>query len=104
MKIRTKQERIENASNQWDIQYDSPNISKVHKKIGEELKKNKIMTAEKIEEIIGNDSWTKNQCLECGEDSEILIHLGEEIDYDSISFLICPNCLQKALKLAIENP
>lgn len=49
-----------------------------------------------IDNLIGNDSWTHNDCNVCGHDSEILVHLvrnfAEYID-------VCPSCLKKALSL-----
>lgn len=67
--------------------------------IGAILKTEKPTTEEHVERIIGNNTWTRNVCDECGNDSEITVQLGEEPDYDSATAKICQECLKKALSL-----
>ena len=47
--------------------------------------------------IIGNRSWTRNRCHECGEDVQVLVELGEEPSCESSTAQICINCLREAL-------
>lgn len=56
-------------------------------------------TPEQINSIIGNNSWTKNYCHECGKDSEILIHLGDAPREDTTWIHVCPDCLKAALAM-----
>jgi hypothetical protein len=58
-------------------------------------------TAAQVDEIIGNDAWTKHVCDECGKDREVLIRIGEEEDYEARWLLLCVECLQAAIDLAI---
>ena len=57
-------------------------------------------TPEKISAIIGNDSWTSNECDECDKDCEVLVRLGEEPDYDARWCDVCFDCLSKACDMA----
>ncbi len=57
------------------------------------------LTEEKAAEIIGNKSWTRNSCNECGEDVFAVVQLGEEPDYESATAKVCVNCLNTALAL-----
>lgn len=57
------------------------------------------LTKERANEIIGNTSWTQNNCDECGKDSDSVVQLGQEPDYDSSTANICFDCLRKAITL-----
>jgi|GEM_PF-1113798 len=57
------------------------------------------ITPEEVAAIIGNDSWTRNVCTECGRDVETTVHFGEEPDYDAVWADVCPSCLRKAMVL-----
>ena len=61
-------------------------------------------TPDQIDAIIGNPSWTSvGRCHECGKEGcEVLIQLGQEPNYESRTANICPECLQKALDLAVS--
>lgn len=64
----------------------------------------KTATDADIRAVIGNGSWTRNRCDECGEDVEVAVLLGQEPDHESATVSICPKCLRKALKLIKETP
>lgn len=51
-------------------------------------------TAEQVNEIIGNSSWTELRCSECRDDVEVLAVFGGD-DYDWQN--VCANCLRTAL-------
>tara|TARA_R100000365_G_C2747338_1_gene77159 strand:+ start:4411 stop:4752 length:342 start_codon:yes stop_codon:yes gene_type:complete len=60
------------------------------------------ITAEQVDGIIGNTSWTKNKCDECDQDCEVLARFGPEPDYDVRWFDVCLSCLTQALEAAKE--
>lgn len=98
MNIIKKTDLIENVYDKWIEQYrGSTDEDKLL--VAVILKTEKPTTEEHVERIIGNNSWTRNICNECGNDSEITVQLGEEPDYDSATAKICPECLKKALSL-----
>ena len=98
MDIIKKTDLIENVYDKWTEQYRG-SIDEDKLLVAVILKTEKPTTEEHIERIIGNNSWTRNICNECGNDSEITVQLGEEPDYDSATAKICPECLKKALSL-----
>lgn len=54
-------------------------------------------SAEEVDTIIGNDSWTKNCCDECGKDCDVLLRMGQEPDYDARWLDLCERCLREGL-------
>ena len=60
---------------------------------------NATFTAEQVDKIIGNSSWTRNECDECGKDYETLVHIGDEPDYEARWVVICRECLNGAIRL-----
>ena len=52
-----------------------------------------------VDKAIGNGSWTRLKCDECGHDKDAVVQLGQEPDYESSTALICPECLNKAHNL-----
>ena len=53
-----------------------------------------------IDQIIGNGSWTKLECDECGTIVDAIIQLGQEPDYESSTASVCFDCLKAAIKLS----
>ena len=101
MRIIRKADKILTVSKRWDEQYrDDNDLTKI--KIGNRLRNKKTITENEITEIIGNNSWTKNLCYECGNDCDSIILFGEESDYESSTFYVCHDCLKKAI--AFFNP
>lgn len=56
-------------------------------------------SSEDMDSILGNSSWTRMKCDECGRKVEAFVTLGEEPDYESSTASICKECLTKALSL-----
>lgn len=52
-----------------------------------------------VDSIIGNASWTRTKCDECGVINTDVVEIGEELGYDSSTAQICKGCLNKALEL-----
>ncbi|RLI71039.1 hypothetical protein DRO91_06105, partial [Candidatus Heimdallarchaeota archaeon] len=52
---------------------------------------------DKIDETIGNSSWTSVICNECNSGADFVIEVGEEADYDSATARLCKACIEKAL-------
>lgn len=55
------------------------------------------LTPERINAIIGNDSWTNNTCDVCGHNFDVLVRIGQEPDYDTRWSDVCRGCLEVAL-------
>lgn len=54
-------------------------------------------SAREVEDIIGNTSWTENNCDECGLDRVYLIRIGDRPDYDARWVDICEDCLLESV-------
>ena len=54
-------------------------------------------TPEAVNKIIGNESWTRCTCNECGRDVEAVVQLGEELDCESHTVWICLDCIRLAV-------
>ena len=59
--------------------------------------------SENIDKIIGNDSWTKIECDECGERKEILVTIGVDREWDCAAASVCEECVSKAVNLLIKS-
>lgn len=57
-------------------------------------------TADQIDALIGNSSWTHKYCGGCGGSFTEVIQVGAEPDYESGTALLCRNCLLEAAALA----
>ena len=57
-------------------------------------------TAEQVNQIIGNNSWTENKCDECDMDAPVLVRIGDAPDYDARWMDLCPNCIRRAAETA----
>ena len=53
------------------------------------------VTAKKIENIIGNSSWTDLTCSECGKYVKKVVQVGEEPDYESATVFLCVKCIKR---------
>lgn len=61
-------------------------------------------SAQEVNDIIGNTSWTEVHCDECGNESEILVRLGQGQDYEARWVDLCERCLREGLyELEQEN-
>jgi hypothetical protein len=56
-------------------------------------------TRQDVFKIIGNYSWTEQQCDECNRTKRVIVQLGDEPDYESTTLRLCMPCCKKALEL-----
>ena len=59
-------------------------------------------TAEQVDEIIGNKSWTRFECSLCRKPQEVMLSLADGDDYESNVLHLCAPCLRKGLRLFNE--
>lgn len=60
-------------------------------------------SAEDVNKIIGNDSWTKTHCNGCDAYTDWAIELGEPPDYESRTATLCRACFDKAVELVNQT-
>ena len=53
---------------------------------------------EAVDAVIGNKSWTRCKCHNCGKAVDATVIIGQALDYESSTADICQACLTEALK------
>lgn len=102
MEIITKKRLLKELPKTWRLYYDINIVwanGNSSFEIPKLLEKEVDLTEDRAAEIIGNRSWTRNECDECGQDCDIVVRLGQEPDYESSTAQICLACLQVAIQL-----
>ena len=106
MKIIRKSELIQSIAKRWHEAYcyrgrwDRKSQSEVYERL---LTLGEDATEEQVTGIIGDASWTRTVCSECGCDVDLVVHFGEEPDYDAVWADVCLGCLRKAEQLLVEG-
>ncbi len=54
-----------------------------------------------VNKIIGNDSWTYCKCDECEQESEFVVEVGQEPDYESSTARLCGECVRRAMAIVL---
>jgi hypothetical protein len=99
MEIVRRSEKIKSVAERWKRTYQRFNgeWTDVRGRPSKDYY-NKLLSAKtevEINEIIGNESWTRNQCDECLSDREFLVSFVVE----EYNFNICRDCLSKSIEL-----
>jgi hypothetical protein len=108
MYITTKRELIDTVAERWrNLRYSDGWIGPEPMKHHSERVHNELVklppdaTESQVTAILGNSSWTRNTCNECGKDSEVLIIIGEHNrNTGEHTAWVCVDCLKKAVVLA----
>jgi hypothetical protein len=111
MKIITERDLIRDVVKRWELQYPEEKVQQFKyphlnfNDICNSLKKLNLETcsAQDIENIIGNESWTRILCDGCGQNVTWVIQLGQDPDYESNTVHLCKECFKKAIGLINEN-
>ena len=100
MRLVSRQALAHEAPRRWAEQYSNTK-NKGHQKIRIELMSlaAEKITPEAINAVIGNQSWTRVTCDECGAEPECVVEIGQEPDYESSTAHVCLDCLQSAVAL-----
>ena len=98
---RTRQELIENVAERWERQYPSDRgfLGKDKEDIYIKLSNLNPLEKSAIDEIIGNDSWTRNGCEVCRKDVEEVVVL--EAYEETVR--VCGECLKSAIGMLEVN-
>ncbi len=118
MKLTTQRDLIRAVAARWRKQYepfthDTPlfSVRNGHrqaipkKEIAEMLDAidPETATPEDIAAIIGNESWTRLTCDECGKDTDAVLTVGQEPDYESHTASLCRSCVERAASISWMN-
>jgi hypothetical protein len=118
MKLTTQRDLIRAVAARWRQQYepfthDTPLFS-VRNGYRQAIPKKEIAamldaidaetaTPEDIAAIIGNESWTRLTCDECGKDTDAVLTVGQEPDYESHTASLCRSCVERASSIPWMN-
>ncbi len=103
MIIRTQRQLIQAVAKRWREQYQPFSDKDPMDKRGIADKLDALdgnaASAEDVNAIIGNQSWTRLACDECKEDTTLTVQVGDEPDYESHTAELCLECAEKAAAL-----
>jgi len=114
MKITTQRDLIREVAARWRQQYepfrDDRPIFSIRNGYRQPIKKKEIAemldaidaetaTPADIAAIIGNESWTRLTCHECGKDTDAVLTVGQEPDYESHTACLCAPCVKRAASI-----
>jgi len=96
---------IKSVPTRWKEQYPKWYEDTTRQRQTQALDKLDLNTCspEDIKAIIGNDSWTENECHECKRNVDTIIFIGDEPDYDAKYVQICADCLGMAHQLMTQK-
>lgn len=109
MELITQRGIIEGVLKRWEAQYGTGNDEKGYGINKDEIRLKlkalnlKTATAADVDAAIGNSSWTRLDCDECGAAVKEIVVAGQTPDYESSTAGLCINCVAEALEL-IANP
>lgn len=100
MRVITRLSNAMVAADHWERQYsrgtygtDKADILYKLRELGENP------NPDDVDRIIGNSSWTRTECNECGRVNVDVVEIGQKPDYESYTANICKSCLSKALEI-----
>lgn len=97
MHILTKSDLLSNVATRWAMRYEKcPEKHETSQKL---LDLGGKGTEDQVTEIIGNNSWTKITCDQCGADVDRVVYVGQPLDYGSSTAKLCSSCVRAALNL-----
>jgi hypothetical protein len=89
----TKRQLIKSVPIRWLAQYPNGKFLVLEKIAALDLDK---CDAKAIDDIIGNDTWTKLDCDSCGKDSPIVTEMPDMYELHYGPKYYCGNCLRSA--------
>lgn len=98
MRLITRQSLANEAAVRWGNQYPIERWPDKQHILIDLLALGPSPNPDDVDQVIGNTSWTRVECHECGADADV-IELSQEPDYESYTACICKECLSKALSL-----
>lgn len=96
--IRTERELILRVTELWEVSYSRRQTRTLESvEILEKLKKLdlNIVSAQVIDDIIGNDSWTRIKCSECLQRVQFVLQFSSHVE----RYAVCAACFHKAFEL-----
>lgn len=99
MKVITPESLAKDVAKHWNIRYSNGRYGKDKVEIGIMLSALNDPTPSEINSIIGNSSWTRTTCHECGAENIPVLEIGQCMDEDSYTCHVCISCLKSAVNM-----
>ena len=105
MKLVTKRTLIEGLVTAWERQFGRDPEKPRCKTILTALRSLDLgrATEFQVARIIGNGSWTRLRCIECGQDCAEAFHFGDSTEALDPPVYVCRDCLQTAVSEYLET-
>lgn len=98
-RVTTKRDLIRQVADRWEERYGKGDYGQDKLRILAELRSldKEHCTESDVARVIGNTTWTRNECHACGQCVDVTVTVGEEPDYESCTATLCPGCLGDAV-------
>ncbi len=96
----TRQTLADKVAERWAAQYEGGAYGQDKIDILEQLRSlGESPSPDDVDMVIGNKSWTRTECHECGTENIDVVEIGQEPDYESYTANICKPCIKAALAI-----
>lgn len=97
----TTRDLIRTSAERWMSTFNQDQPRSVHHLKGARLAALDLETATRddVQAIVGNDSLTKLLCCQCGQETDAVVVVGQEIDWESRTAELCLSCMRLAANL-----
>lgn len=103
-RVTTLRDKIREVSKSWNAQYknnsDPEKVEICRRLSALDLE---VVDPKVINDIIGNNSWTRFECDECKEDQTVLRECGQISTYERNTLMLCLDCLSDGVKQIMGN-
>ena len=103
MKLITERDLIRGIADAWGHPHKEANGDNYRTWVALDSLNKETASADEVSKIIGNDSWTRINCDECGKRVLLVVQVGLEPDYDVSNANLCATCLTAAYALLPHN-
>ena len=103
MKLITERDLIRGVADAWGRQFISTSGEHNETKMRLVSLNKETATADEVNEIIGNASWTNIKCDQCGTLVKLVVQVGKVPAYESNTANLCTTCLTAAYALLPHN-
>lgn len=99
MKVITPESLAKEVAKHWNLRYSNGGYGQDKVEKGIKLSDLESPTPDAVNSIIGNSSWTRTECHECGAENIPVIEIGQCMDEDSYTAHVCILCLKSAVSM-----
>jgi hypothetical protein len=99
MKLITRQALADSAADRWALQCKGGAWGNKLDTLEKLRALGESPLPDRVDMVIGNKSWTRTECQECGSENIDVVEVGQKPDYGSCTANICKYCLKTALAI-----